>query len=48
MTLIDTRTPDAKRLMADAVVQAQSATTNGDGTPSMDSQVDTGVDYLGY
>jgi hypothetical protein len=34
--------------MADAIFQAQSATVAGDYTSSMNLQVDTGVDYLGY
>jgi hypothetical protein len=29
-------------------LQAQSATFGGDETPSMDVEVDSGVDYLGY
>jgi hypothetical protein len=35
-------------MLSDSIVQAQSATVNGDGTSSMDLEVDTGVDYLGY
>jgi hypothetical protein len=33
-------------LHADALLQAQSATANGDMTTSMELEVDTGVDYL--
>jgi hypothetical protein len=35
-------------MLADTVFQAQSATVGGDYTSSMNLQVDTGVDYLGY
>jgi hypothetical protein len=35
-------------LCADAVMQAQSATLNGDDTPSMPVEADGGVDYLDY
>jgi len=35
-------------LMSDAMLQAQSAQANGDDTSSMQLQIDTGVDYLGY
>jgi hypothetical protein len=35
-------------LQADAALQAQSATANGEETPSMELEVDSGVDYLGY
>jgi subtilisin family serine protease len=35
-------------LLADAVLQAQSALTGGDPTATMASEIDLGVNYLGY